>query len=129
MCLESSPDPRTLGPAVSCDLFCQDMPWGGKSGSSDDSSIYYSVYCVDSDQGLMGLPLAYPGRWTPSSPHTGSHSTLLKQMVSLNTATIVIAGLLSLILVFLMIVLVFLYFNKQESKIKSFASLMQVLTG
>ena len=64
------------------------------------------------------LPLASPGRWTPSRPHKGSHSTLLKQMASLNNASLVIAGLLSLILVFLMIFLVFLYFQKQISKIK-----------
>ena len=119
VCLQSFPDPRYLGPAVSFDLLCQDMACGGKSNFSDVSSIYYSVYCVDSDQGLMGLPVAYPGRWTPGRPHTGSHSTLLKQMASLNTASLVIAGLLALILVFLMIVLAFLYFEKKESKIKT----------
>ena len=118
VCLGSFPNPRYLGPAVSCDLLCQDMPCGGKSNFSDVSFIYYSVYCVDSDKGLMGIPLAYPNRWAPSRPHTGSHSTLLKQMTSLNTASLVIAGLLALILVFLMIVLVFLYFQKQESKMK-----------
>ena len=118
VCLESFPDPRYLDPAVSCDLLCQDMPCGGKSNFSEDSSVYYSVYCMDSDHGLMGLPVIYPVGWTSSRPHTGSHSTLLKQMSSLNTASLVIAGLLALILVFLMIVLVFLYFQKQESKMK-----------
>ena len=77
------------------------------------SPIYYSVYCVNSGQGLMGVPTASPGRWIPSRPHKGSHSTLLEQMASLNTASLVIAGLLSLILVFLMIFLVFMYFQKQ----------------
>ena len=105
MCLSSLPDPSYLGPALSCTLLCQDRPCGGQD--------YYSVYSVDHGQGLLGLPGPYPGRELPSTHHTGSHSSLLEQLASINTVALGSAGLLALTLTFLMIVLLLLYFHTQ----------------
>ena len=115
VCLDYLPDPRHLGPDVFCDRVCQGMPCGGQATYENTSTDYYSLYCVDPSQGLMGVQMSSTssGIGTPLYPHAGSHSTILHQITNLNTESVVIAGMLAAILVFLMLILVFMYFHKQ----------------
>ena len=125
--------PRLPSCQVFCNLTCSAGSCGGHQGGMD----YFSLYCgYRLGEDLTGvLP---PGPHDQASTETpGPEASpsvtmgqLLQEVASLNSIAVILAGLLCIIVVFLLLILTYIYFKRQDKRLfKSNKKTLQALNS